>query len=223
MKSHEKLSEVDSKEKEPLSAPEKTATFSLPRTKRGSRKVMRMAQQQYIKDLYENEEVSLREIARRTGLSFQIVQKYAYKENWNEEELPNLEAENYPALQAYIPVIDEWMEADRKIPRKQPHTATRTYARLRDENGYPRQLLQRETVCREEAGDEAGGREIPAFATSGQEWAGRLWREHLLRWQRPETKRLRADGVVFPVKQGLHTVFPISELGISSDRIAEDL
>ena len=45
-----------------------------------------MAQQQYIKDLYENEEVSLREIARRTGLSFQIVQKYAYKENWNEEE-----------------------------------------------------------------------------------------------------------------------------------------
>lgn len=168
MKSHEKLSEVDSKEKEPLSAPEKTATFSLPRTKRGSRKVMRMAQQQYIKDLYENEEVSLREIARRTGLSFQIVQKYAYKENWNEEELPNLEAENYPALQAYIPVIDEWMEADRKIPRKQPHTATRIYARLRDENGYPRQLLQRETVCREEAGDEAGGREIPAFATSGR-------------------------------------------------------
>ena len=37
-----------------------------------------MAQQQYIKDLYENEEVSLREIARRTKVSFQTVQKYAY-------------------------------------------------------------------------------------------------------------------------------------------------
>ena len=99
--------------------------------------MIRMAQQQYIKDLYENEGVSLREIARRTKLSFQTVQKYAYKEDWNEEELPNLEAENYPALQAYIPTIDEWMEADQKIPRKQRHTATRIYTRLRDEKGYP--------------------------------------------------------------------------------------
>ena len=99
--------------------------------------MIRMAQQQYIKDLYENEEVSLREIARRTRLSFHPVREYTYKEDWNEEELPNLEAENYPALQAYIPVIDEWMEADRKIPRKQRHTATRIYARLRDEKGYP--------------------------------------------------------------------------------------
>ena len=36
-----------------------------------------------------------------------------------------------------ISVIDEWMEADRKVPRKQRHTATRIYARLRDEKGYP--------------------------------------------------------------------------------------
>ena len=57
-----------------------------------------MAQQQYIKDLYENEEVNLREIARRTKLSFQTVQKYAYKEAWSQEGLPNLEAENYPPL-----------------------------------------------------------------------------------------------------------------------------
>ena len=78
-----------------------------------------MAQQQYIKDLYENEEVSLREIVRRTKLSFQTVQKYAYKKDWGQEGLPNLEAENYPSLKEYIPTIDEWMEADRKVPRKQ--------------------------------------------------------------------------------------------------------
>ena len=42
-----------------------------------------MAQQQYVKDLYEAEEVSLREIARRTKLSFQTVREYAYKENRN--------------------------------------------------------------------------------------------------------------------------------------------
>ena len=37
--------------------------------------MLRMAQIEYIKDLYENEEVSLREISRRTGLSFETVQK----------------------------------------------------------------------------------------------------------------------------------------------------
>ena len=46
-----------------------------------------MAQVQYIKDLYENEEKSLREISRITGHSFETVQKYAQKENWNEDNL----------------------------------------------------------------------------------------------------------------------------------------
>ena len=98
--------------------------------------MLRMAQIEYIKDLYENEEVSLREISRRTGHSFQTVQKYAYQDNWSVEQLPNLEAENYPILEKYISSIDEWMEADRKLPRKQRHTAMRIYHRLVEEQGY---------------------------------------------------------------------------------------
>ena len=76
-----------------------------------------MAQQKYIKDLYENEELSLREISRRTGCCFETVQKYAYKEDWSEDDLPNVEPENYPLLEAYIPKINEWLEADRKVSR----------------------------------------------------------------------------------------------------------
>lgn len=98
--------------------------------------MLRMAQIDYIKDLYENGDLSLREISRRTGHSFQTVQKYAYQENWSAEQLPNLEAENYPNLEKYIPSIDEWMEADRKLPRKQRHTAMRIYHRLVEEQGY---------------------------------------------------------------------------------------
>lgn len=98
--------------------------------------MIRMAQQEYIKDLYENEEVSLREISRRTNLSFQTVRKYAQKEDWSEEKLPNLEAENYPSLAEYIPRIDEWLEKDRKLPRKQRHTAMRIYHRLQEELSY---------------------------------------------------------------------------------------
>jgi len=95
-----------------------------------------MAQKEYIKDLYENEDLSLREISRRTGHSFETVRKYALREDWSEDKLPNLEAENYPILKAYIPTIDEWMEEDRKVPRKQRHTAARIYQRLKEEKGY---------------------------------------------------------------------------------------
>ena len=82
-----------------------------------------MAQIGCIKDLYENEDLSLREISWRTGHSFQTVQKYAYQENWSEEKLPNLETEHYPNLEKYITSIDEWMEMDRELPRKQRYTA----------------------------------------------------------------------------------------------------
>ena len=50
-----------------------------------------MAQIKYIKDLYENEEASLREICRITGHSFETVRKYAYQENWSEDNLPDIE------------------------------------------------------------------------------------------------------------------------------------
>jgi transposase len=95
-----------------------------------------MAQINYIKDLYENEEVSLREIARRTNHSFQTVRKYAYQQDWSEDNLPDVEPQSYPVLGNYIPVVDAWLEADRKIPRKQRHTVWRIYTRLRDEEGF---------------------------------------------------------------------------------------
>ena len=98
--------------------------------------MLRMAQIQYIKDLFENEDLSLRKISRRTNHSFNTVKKYAYQENWGEGELPNLEPESYPVLGDFIPIIDEWLEADRKVPRKQRHTMWRMFCRLRDEHGF---------------------------------------------------------------------------------------
>ena len=88
------------------------------------------------KDLFENEDLSLREISRRTNHSFNTVKKYAYQDDWGEGELPNLEPESYPVLGEFIPIIDEWLETDRKVPRKQRHTMWRMFCRLRDEHGY---------------------------------------------------------------------------------------
>lgn len=98
--------------------------------------MLRMAQIHTIKDLWENEELSLREIARITQHSFKTVKKYAYQEEWNEEKQPDMRAESYPVLGAYIEQINAWVEADRKVPRKQRHTAWRIYRRLCEEHGY---------------------------------------------------------------------------------------
>jgi transposase len=95
-----------------------------------------MAKQQYIKHLFENEEVSLREIARLTKVSQQTAQKYAYKAKWDDDHLPNCKPERYPVLCDYIAIIDEWLENDKREPRKQRHTVTRIFNRLKAEHGF---------------------------------------------------------------------------------------
>lgn len=95
-----------------------------------------MAQKQYIKHLYENEEKSLREIAKITELSFQTVQKYAYMDNWNADNLPSVDPNHYPVLKDYISIINQWLEDDCRQPRKQRHTITRIYNRLQREHQF---------------------------------------------------------------------------------------
>lgn len=95
-----------------------------------------MAEIEYIKHLYENEDKSLREIARITESDFRTVQKYAYQQNWSPQKLPNLEPEAYPALGPYIEAVDEMLEHDAREPRKQRHTKMQIYKRLVAEHGY---------------------------------------------------------------------------------------
>lgn len=98
--------------------------------------MIKMAQKEYIKHLWEQEEKSLREISRITGLSQQTVRKYAYQSNWSDSNLPNCEANRYPILGEYIPMIDAWLEQDTKEPRKQRHTVSRIHRRLQQEHGF---------------------------------------------------------------------------------------
>lgn len=75
--------------------------------------MLKMAQIQYIKHLYETEDKSLREISRITSHSFNTVKKYAYQDNWSPDNLPNIDPQNYPTLGPFIPIIDEWLDNDR--------------------------------------------------------------------------------------------------------------
>ena len=98
--------------------------------------MLKMAQIDYIKHLYEVEGRSLREIARKVGINFRTVKRYAYMYDFNPHELPNVAPETFPVLGPYIPIIDGWMEQDMREPRKQRHTATRICARLQEECGF---------------------------------------------------------------------------------------
>ena len=41
-----------------------------------------------------------------------------------------------PKLEAFIAIIDGWLDGDRSVPRKQRHTAKRVFDRLREEHGF---------------------------------------------------------------------------------------
>ena len=90
---------------------------------------------EYIKDLYEKEGKSLREIARQTNHHFETVRKYAYRTDWNQPE-PSRNPQRFDTVRDFIPIINEWLEQDAKEPRKQRHTITKVFHRLREEYGY---------------------------------------------------------------------------------------
>jgi transposase len=95
-----------------------------------------MEQQETIRLLYESEGKSLRDICRITDRDFRTVQKYAYQEDWRPTAEDGLRPENYKVLGPYISIIDGWLEADKKAPRKQRHTGRRIFERLRTEHKY---------------------------------------------------------------------------------------
>lgn len=95
-----------------------------------------LKKQYYIKELYEKDKLSLNEIVRKTGLSFKTVQKYAYMEDWNTEKTSKINKTKYRVLGEYIEIIDKWLEADKKEPRKHHHTIQRVFDRLKVEHKF---------------------------------------------------------------------------------------
>jgi len=94
-----------------------------------------MTHVEYIKDLYENEEKSLRAIAKQTNHSVATVRKYAYQTDWNRPDKSKPQRE-FPVMQSYIPTVDKWLEQDELEPRKQRHTIQKVFTRLQDECNY---------------------------------------------------------------------------------------
>ncbi|MDL2249010.1 IS21 family transposase, partial [Tyzzerella sp. OttesenSCG-928-J15] len=97
--------------------------------------MIKLAEAEYIRHLWEVEGKSLREISRVTNLNFRTVQKYTIKTDWNETAKPK-KVSYYPVLGDYIETINDWLQADEREPRKQRHTIRQIHKRLVKEKGF---------------------------------------------------------------------------------------
>ena len=77
-------------------------------------------------------EVSVRELARRFSTHRRTVRESLLSPTPRPRKPVRRPS---PVLDPFKPIIDVWLEADRKAPRKQRHTARRVWQRLVDEHG----------------------------------------------------------------------------------------
>lgn len=76
---------------------------------------------------------SVSDIARTVGVSRNTVYKYAIKDDFSERPKPKQVRPS--KLDPYKPIIDQWLDDDRKENPKQRHTARRVHDRLVEEHG----------------------------------------------------------------------------------------
>ena len=91
-----------------------------------------MPQIQSIRRMRRNGE-SIAAIARRQHVSEPTVRKYLRMDDLSEK--PPVRRTRGSVIDPYLPLIGQWLAEDRASWRKQRHTATRIWERLRDEHG----------------------------------------------------------------------------------------
>ena len=95
--------------------------------------MLTMSQINHIKDL-SNCGYRISEISEKTGADPKTIRKYLAQDDFSPE--PPVILSKPSKLDPFKPVIDEWLEEDKKHWRKQHHTAQRVFDRLVAEQGY---------------------------------------------------------------------------------------
>lgn len=101
-------------------------------------------EKQALKDVYTKEIVrkailrdgkSKRQVAKELGIHRNTITRLLKMEN---QEIPQFQRKKWknPVLGPYIPIIETWLKQDETAPKKQRHTATRIYERLREEYDF---------------------------------------------------------------------------------------
>ena len=91
-----------------------------------------MDQIHHIRALYYEQGRNISDIAKETGYNWKTIAKYIDKTDFNEQKAPPKQ-QFCPKLDPFKPVIDSWLDEDKKHHRKQRHTAKRVFRRLQKE------------------------------------------------------------------------------------------
>ncbi|AYE53799.1 IS21 family transposase (plasmid) [Priestia megaterium NCT-2] len=104
--------------------------------------MLAMPEINYIKHLRENEDLSLSEIARKTGKDWRTVKKYA------DGDVPTgkigYRKSGMMVEDGYGEIIDDWLEEDLKVKKKERRTNKVLFEQLQKEHGFPGSYR---TVC----------------------------------------------------------------------------
>ena len=93
--------------------------------------MLRMEEQQHLKNLSQFEGMSLREISKRKKHHFNTVKKYVDADDWNKGYKPR--KIRVSPLDPLKPTIDEWITEDLKRSRKNRRTGTKIYKDLSED------------------------------------------------------------------------------------------
>jgi transposase len=100
----------------------------------GKRRMLTMDQIHDIRRRYYEKGGNISQIASALQLDWRTVRKYIDMKDFNEPVAKPASQQRFcPKLDAFKPVIDEWLENDKSAPRSQRHTAKRVYKRLTKE------------------------------------------------------------------------------------------
>ncbi len=93
-----------------------------------------MDQIHHIRQLFYEQGMSVADVAKEVKCSWHTAEKYIDMEDFSPPvPTPQEEMTHKSKLDPFKPLIDSWLIADKKAPRKQRHTAKRVYKRLEDE------------------------------------------------------------------------------------------
>ena len=98
--------------------------------------MLKLPQQEYIKYLYENEDLSINQISESLDIDWRTAKKYALKDDWNQTIIPKTDSSCKVMTAHFKDIIEVIIQEDLMAPRKQRHTAKRIYERLVSEHVF---------------------------------------------------------------------------------------
>ncbi len=88
-----------------------------------------------IMKMFYEEGKNISQISRETGYDRKTIRSYIDKTDWNIKLPAVYHKPNSPKLEPFMQDIDAWLTEDKKVKRKQRHTACRIFNRLVEKYG----------------------------------------------------------------------------------------